>query len=247
MEQDQVYQRIETYLGGQMTDEERRAFESEISQNPELASEVAFYLHAREALTQTALESRRAELLALLPEEGSGAAPRTRTLSMRWALGLAASVALLVGFAVWAFLSGPEPTLNQMADGFATEKMGGSTTMGGGPSTLQTGLDHFNNGQLAEARDAFALYLQNTPNDPVALEGLARSYLGLGEFRLALDRLEDLETLGGPYNSAKFFKALVLIRRNAPGDQAQARELLQSIVSAKGGHYRDAEKLLEKM
>jgi cytochrome c-type biogenesis protein CcmH/NrfG len=244
---EQVIQRIEHYLDGQMTEAERRAFEAELSDNSELATELAFYLNAREALAQTAHEKRRAELLALLPEENHGAAPRTRTLSMRWAIGLAASVALLVGLGIWAFLSGPEPTLNQMAEGFATEKMTGVTTMGGGPNTLQSGLDYFNAGQLAEARDAFVLYLQQTPNDPVALEGLARAYLGLGEFRMALDRLADLEALGGPYNSAPFYSAIVLIRRNAPGDLARAKELLQNVVKAKGGHFKEAEKLLEKM
>lgn len=246
---EQVFARIESYLDGQMADGERQAFEADLNADATLGADLAFYLNAREALGEAAYEQRKAELLALLPDTDEVPETGRRAFSLRsvWGIGLAASLALMIGLSYWAFTAKADVTFRQMAEGFTTEKMAGVTTMGSSETSLQNSLDHFNEGHFAEARDGFLVYLQQSPNDPVALEGVARAHTALGEYRLALNQLAMLENLGGPYNSAKFYTALVLVRRNAPGDSAQARAILETLVGNKGGRYKDARRLLEKM
>lgn len=246
---EQVFTRIESYLDGQMADAEREAFEADLTTDATLSPDLAFYLHAREALGEAAYEQRKAELLALLPEADEMPTTGGRAFSLRsvWGIGLAASLALLIGLGYWAFTANEDITFRQMAEGFTTQKMSGVTTMGNGGTSLQSSLDRFNEGRFGEARDGFLLYLQQSPNDPVALEGAARAHTALGEYRLALNQLAVLENLGGPYNSAKFYTALVFLRRNASGDLPKARAILETLVGNKGGRYKESQQLLEKM
>jgi hypothetical protein len=138
-----IYDKIEAYLKGQLSAEAARAFEQEVSQNPDLAEQVALHRlewDAMEVLIENSLRdkmitwerpavhfgSEMSDVGSVLPKSDIETTPSVSTvvkplmtvqkggLFTRYAWAAAASVAILVTFGFW-FFNRPEQNIDNIS------------------------------------------------------------------------------------------------------------------------------------
>jgi predicted Zn-dependent protease len=119
--------------------------------------------------------------------------------------------------------------------------------MGGAQDSVQTALRLYNEGKLNEARVLFEKLNESHPSDNKTNEYAGIVSLRLGDYDQALKHFRALDALNLYANPGKFYVALTLLKRNGPGDAAEAKQLLQQVTDQGLEHDADARKLLEKM
>ena len=175
-----------------MKPEERRAFEEEAKNKPELAADLAF---AKKAYAHLQKQKQRQALKNMLKET---AAPhhkeKTKVISFsrrKW-LSVAASIALLIAlFFVFKDRFLPNQQLPSYAD--LEQHTPLALTQMGGEDTYATQAEAaFNKGDYQAAGAALQAYLQEKPNDRLAQLYLAISLIETGQQEEARKWLEPL-------------------------------------------------------
>ena len=219
--------RIEAYFGKTLTAGERAQFEREMSENGELADEVAFYLATRKAQVdgerQELLEARHAEWQQLLEEE----VPKTRSL---WWAAAAVVAALAVGLAWYLNLSGP--SYERLAHAYvSTELQTVNVRMDGTADSLQLAARLFNDGSLEEARRVTEGLLANEQGNAEAKKLAGIVSLRLKDYDKAIEHFQQLGAREDLFsNPGKFYEALARLERNKSGDKEKAEGLLKEVV-----------------
>ncbi|HKC35456.1 MAG TPA: tetratricopeptide repeat protein, partial [Chitinophagaceae bacterium] len=123
-----------------------------------------------------------------------------------------------------------------------------SIRMGENSDSMQAGLDLFNKGQLNDAAQKFENIIQHDSDNADAKKFAGIVYLRLANYDKALQYFQQLEKYSLFSNPAKFYQALTLMKRNAPGDKQEAQQLLQEFgKSNSGGKEKEiARQWLEK-
>ncbi|GAB4024288.1 tetratricopeptide repeat protein [Spirosoma koreense] len=239
---------IENYLTGQLPPNERAQFEDALRTDPALAESLAFYLMTKQAVR----EERRAELDALRNQT-----ERVHPLwsaPMRWVA--AASVVLFLGVGWYFFqLSDSANTASQLADAYISRHFESlQTTMDAGPSgsrttdSLRTGIDRFNQNQLAEADAIFEDVLKRQPTNDSALKYAGIVALRQGNYDQAITLFHHLSQQTDLFaNPGTFYEALAHLKRGQPADQIQAKELLDEVVRKNLEGKKEAQRLLEAL
>lgn len=250
-----MFEKIDDYFTGQLTPDERTAFEKAVRTDPELAKTTAFYVAARRVAAQTALAERPARATA-----ADGLNQRQQRLTElvarpvqgragRFSWVAAASVLLVVGLGLGWFLlnrSGASQTPQALADAYITENLTElPVTMSANTAdSLQTGVNLFNTNKLSEAGAIFAaIYRADTANDT------ALKYAGIVSLRLKNydQAIEQFHTLGQRtglmVNPGLFYEALTRIERNQPNDKQVVKKLLETVISRNLAGKADAEAL----
>jgi tetratricopeptide (TPR) repeat protein len=146
MENFELYNKIEAYLKGEISAEAAQAFELEVSQNPELAEQVALHrleYDAMEVLIEKDLRSQMTEwqqtkTAVLTPSVV--AAPQTQMTAQRggqfrfYAWAAAASLTLLAVAAIWYFNRPEQPPMDM------TDNTPPTTTPQVNPDSLDDGM-----------------------------------------------------------------------------------------------------------
>ena len=232
---------IDNYFTGQLTGPEKARFEQQILADSDLAEAVAFYVQARQTARQQAQAGRKAEW-ATLREQNTVSKPLW--LPMAWVA--AACVLLVLGF----FLFRPAPLAPpELADRYIQDNLTTlSVTMGSQPDTLQLARQAYNDGQLARAETLIArLQRSDTDNTEVLkLTGLVALRQGnydkaIGQFH-SLSQRTDLRA-----NPGLFYESLARLKRNAPNDEATARQLLNTVVDQNLEGKKGAKKLIDEL
>ncbi len=223
-----------------MNEQERRAFEKELKNNPELAAETAFlkdaYLYLQNRRKREALK----ENLQKAADQYRQKRGRVFQLGKKTALSLAAALALLL---CTIFLlknlqtdSGKPPAYAELAQHSPLA----FTQMGAEEENLSAAEQAFNAGNYAQAAKNLQRYLEAQPQDQ-----LAQLYLAIS--LIETDRTEDARKLLTPLMQAPDFRdkalwymALSFIKENHP---EQAKPWLEKISPA-AKEYDIAQKLL---
>ena len=138
--------------------------------------------------------------------------------------------ALLVGWLVWMKPVSPQ----QMADTYINKELSSfGVSMGSRQDSLQAAIQLYNEGKDKEALQQFENMAVANTSDVTALRYAGIVSLKLGLYSQALQHFKQLEQYPGLYsNPGKFYYALTLMKRNAPGDATQARQLLQQVAQS---------------
>lgn len=237
---------IESYLNGQMTNAERVAFEASLRTDTALADTLAFYVMAKHSAKVAAREQRHAEWEVRRRTVAQPARPLHRIGQWAYPLAAAACLMLALGFG-WYFIN--KPTAPELADAYINEHLITlSVTMDGQADSLQTGIQRYNNGNLAEADALFGALLRQNPDNVEALKFAGLVSLRRGNYDQAIEQFHRLSQRADLYdNPGLFYEALARLKRNRPNDKSQAQELLKSLITKNLSNKAEAEKLLHDL
>lgn len=255
---DAWYDKIDRYLNGEMSSDEKQQLESELAVNKEL--ENAFNLYKTVETTirikqqygagANALKTTLQQAYASETYDAPAEPPVARVVSLkkkstlRIAVSVAASV-LIVVFGYYIF-SNRTPDLRQLAGTYIDQSMSSiSQSMGSGQDSLQQGITAYNQKDYQKALHFFNLVSASHPENRDAKQYAGYVYLITMEYDSALVRFDELIRMDGRFNNGMFLKAATLLRRDKKEDAEQARRLLRQVITEKRGGSAQAEKWLK--
>ncbi len=219
---------IDSYFKNELAPEGARQFGNKIESDPAFAEEVAFYLAALESSGEDAEAGKRQRFRELYRQK---TASRNRGTVRKLVYYLAAA-AVLTGVVLGLYQFENPGSGQQLADRYIRDHFTTlSVKMGGQKNNMQTGLQLYNEGKLAEAQAQFERMIQSDTSDFTAKKNAGIVSLRLREYDKALGYFEQLETYSALYsNPALFYEALTLMERNQAGDNEKAKLILQKVV-----------------
>ncbi len=233
---------IDSYFNKELSPEERRIFDQRIEQDPAFAEEVAFYLNA--------LDSVKAELAAQKKERFreiyQEIRPTQRTGLVRrfWPhiSAAAVTIALIFRFVVFGGAVTPLKLANQYIQD-NLEEISPAMSIG---DSLELGKNLYNKRRFKEALTIFENVLDSNNSNELAIENAGIVSLRLEKYDKALQYFIQLENIPLEKNPGKFYHALTLMKRNKPGDEVEAKKLLQDVINNKLARSDIAGEWLEK-
>lgn len=226
-------ERIENYYDHTLSEAEREAFEVELKSNPALVEEVAFWVQARAAAQEEARARRKSEFAQL-----SKKVIQRNQRAVTYALSLAASVLLAIGF-VWYTFWKEFPSDNAISQAWATNYIEKNFSqlnrqLSSNGDSLQLGIISYNSGDLQKAQIIFNQLLERD-----SLNAEAEKYAGIvslrrGDYDQAIKHFHHLSTRTDLVsNPGKFYEALTLLQRNESLDKKKAENLLKEVHEGK--------------
>jgi hypothetical protein len=234
---------IDSYFNGLLNPEEKKVFETRCESDEAFAEEVALYIASRSALRDEVLEQKRNEWKR---RDDSTKKNKAKVVKLkRWYMAAAAAAVISIVFLL--IPSGKTP--QQLADKYIEGNLRQiSVTMSGSNDSLQTGIEAYNKKEYRAAHEIFSrLYRQNADNsDALKYDGLCS--LMLEDYNVAIKLFDSLAVKQNLFsNPGLFFKALVLLKRNEPGDKEAAKLLLQQVINEGLVNNKEAAEILKEM
>lgn len=237
---------IEAYFEDQLSENDRKLFEERCTSDEAFASDVAFYVSARQALKNELLNEKELQWKKTgNVKQLHGAEPKSikRNLWVRYAV--AASVILIVSL---FFLLG-QPSPQQLALNYVDAEYDHlSQTMGGLEDTLELGKNAYNKNDYSKASMLFEGLAMNHPENAEAKQFAGIAYLRQKNYSKAISLFDSLAAMRGLYNNpGLFLKATALMLRNTNDDAAAAKRLLEQIVKENLDGSEEAAKWLKHL
>lgn len=245
MAEGNTYQdRIEEYVLGEMTPEQRTAFEREIAENPQLKKELEDFKQLQEDLVLLDEADFLADMQAIGEElrEDPPAYPEARPFRRRWYIAAAAAILLLL---IPTFLLlRPSPD-NRLFNEYFKAYPDVTSSRTGDAATFNAAMEAYRAGDYADALPHFSDFLSTHSQDAEALfyGGIAEAKAGDPE--TAIQRFEKLESIESIFlTAAKWFHALALVKS---GKREAAIPLLEELSQSDNKYQSDAKALLEEI
>lgn len=250
---------IERYLGGDMTEEEKQGFETELSANAELRGLLETYrtidLEMRNAQKYSEQENALRKTLEGLNKtyffEGAAlgtpapivAMNKTRSF-LKVAIAAAAAVLLILSA---YFLLLDKSDVTGLANQYVKSELSHlSQTMDGARDSLQQGIAAYNSKDYAKAIGLFEAVYEAHPDNSDALRYAGTAYLVTRQYDKAMERFDALAAKQLFSNHGLFLKAVTLLQRNQPGDKENAKQLLEKVVAENAEGAKQAEAWLKE-
>lgn len=243
---------IEDYFTGNLSEEEKAAFEAKCETDPSFAEEVAFYISVRSNLREelyTEKKKRFDDLYVQLSsrEKQSGWSSYYRPvvkLLKPYFLPAAACLLLVLG---WMFIFN-DPIPQQLASNYIEDNLQTlSIPMNDSQDSLQLGIAAFNQQDYPTAEKILRSLTNKDNLAPEAVRNLGILYLVTDEYDKALlefDALSAYKTLRA--NPGPFYKAVTLMKRDEGNDLEEAEKILQEVKEQQLPGSKEAEKWIEK-
>jgi tetratricopeptide (TPR) repeat protein len=252
---------IESYFTKELVPQQAREFEKKIESDPAFAEEVAFYLSALKISREVSQEEKKDQFRKLYQDNETGDRGLIRNIPItpgirntpgktpvRKLVYYIAAAAVVTGIIFGTYTFTNTVSHQQMASQYEKDKLETlEVTMGGKTNSMQTGINSYNDGKTAEALSQFERIIQSDTSNFTAKENAGLAELRLKNYDKALKWFKELETYSGNHsNPAVFDQALTLIKRNKPGDDAKAKQLLQQVVQNDWQEKETAQEWLRK-
>lgn len=201
------FERIEQYLNQELSPEEMAAFRTEMEANPELAQEVKFQQFEEGALDWLVEKNLRDKVTnyrkAFLEKEtpvlevAKETTPAPSRSNSLWIIGIAASVALIIGF--FTLMPGNAgPTVEQIADGLyadypfssANRMKSGNVTSSEDKGTLEQNIAALEQGQFETAVSYFSTITPEDDNYLTAQYFLGHTYFKQADYAAAKQQFQ---------------------------------------------------------
>jgi len=235
-------ERIEDYLSGQMSPEEKLAFEAELKSNEDLSELLRVYnkietdmVNAEKYRSQE--ESLKETLQTLGEKYFKKGTPVVRMNNRRqwFRVAMAAAAVLLSVVALYFIFSYNHSSPAQLADQYVKKELSHlSLTMDGAKDSLQQGMAAFNDGDYERALQIFEEVYRVHPENSDALRFAGVTYMVTKNYDMALACFDELSVKKELFsNPGLFLKAITLFQRDQPGDNEKAEQLLKQVVDQK--------------
>ncbi|PWK24380.1 hypothetical protein LV89_02893 [Arcicella aurantiaca] len=235
-----MLEQIEKYFKNELSLSERKDFENQLATDSELAENTAFYLNANMAAKTLANEKRKAEFEVLRKELVNRPVRKIKPLS--WAIGIAASILLVVGF--WWINQTPKLNTEEFANTYIQEHFENlPVKMDANADSLQIGLRLFNEQKLKEAQRVFEAILHRKNNDSEATKYAGITALRLAEYDKAIIYFRALSKQTNLFsNPGKFYEAITLMKQQ-PANRKEVEKLLKEVIDNNLEGKNEAEKI----
>jgi hypothetical protein len=248
----QRLEHIENYFQGTLNAVEAREFEKTIQTDPDFAKEVAFYMSSvatvkdqlntekKNRFRQVYDSSKMVVADQLAPSGSKGAVIRKL-----WKYAVAAAIFSAVLVSGYFYTAKTPPA--QLADEFISKEFKVlGVHMGSASDSMDLGRRFNDAGQYPEALNIFENLAKQYPADVKAHEYAGIAALQLKNYDKALQYFRNLSTVQGLVsNPGNFYTAITLMKRNQPGDNDQAKEILRNVVKNKEAYSEIAEAWLK--
>ena len=232
----QSLEQIENYFQGTLNAVEVREFEKAIQNDPDFAKEVAFYMSSVATVKDQLNEEKKLRFRQVYDSSkmivADQLAPtKTKGAVIRQIWKYAVAAAVFSAVLVSAYLYTKSPTPQQMAQEFILQDLTNLGSLMGVGDSLELGKRLNGDGRHMEALVVFENILQREPANVKALEFAGVEAIHLEDYNKALKYFGDLANMQGLYaNPGNFYTAVTLMKRNQPGDNERAKQLLELVV-----------------
>lgn len=222
---------IDNYYKGSRSVAETKEFEQRILTDTGFAEDVAFYLSALQEASEQAAEEKRARFKTLPIQSNESEKAKVKPLKKWWPY--IAAAAIITGIIIGWYVFFQPVSLQQQADRYIQNELQTlPVTMSTQADSMQKGLRLVNEGKLEEALLLFENIAATDTSSYTAKKNAGIVSLRMQQYDKALGYFKQLENHTGLYaNPALFFQALTLLKRNLPGDEQKARQLLEQVVN----------------
>lgn len=240
-------ERIDRYLRGELPEADKNAFEAELSQSADLAAELALQKDMEQFLRK---QDRRAALKGQLenmgseffqnttPKETGRIVPLRRNQTMRWVIGLAATIALVLVARFLLFQPdlyeqyGQHPPLAMIEKSNAAQ------------DNLAAMESAFNQKDYTKALPLLQTYVQEKPEDIQAQLYLGICLLETGEYTAARELFTSISKGESSFvDYGQWYLALSYLKE---GNKTECRKVLQQ-VPAESEFAQKAQDLLKRL
>jgi tetratricopeptide (TPR) repeat protein len=239
---------IDEYFQGIPVPGATTEFEKRVTEDPEFANDVAFYLASKQAIKQQSADQKKSRFKDIYALNTPGAImPKPNLIRTLWPY--MAVAAMVTGFVIcWHIFIKP-PSTQQLAQNYITENLGKlGVSMSSSKDELQRGLSFYNEGKLKQALQIFEKMIILDSNNFTAKKYAGITSLRLQQYDKAIHYFKLLEDQPNLYaNPGAFLQATTLLKRNLPGDKQNAIELLNQVVQKDLEGKETAELWLKKM
>lgn len=234
---------IEDYFTGRLSPQEKQAFEERCESDPAFAGEVAFYISARDRLSQELQHEKKKEFDKLYTELAAQPKPLIRRIYPY----IAAAAACLILFIGWRLFFTP-PAMQNLAGNYIENNLKTlGVSMSAQQDSLAKGVAAYNSGNYSQAESIFRSLSLADPAAAEPMEYLGHVYLVTGRYTEAITQFDALSRSALHANPGNFYKAIALMRRAQQGDREQARQLLEQVARDKSPGYKEAAAWLKKI
>ncbi len=219
---EELYEKIEAFLNGEMDQEARLQFEKQLNANTALQEQVALYKDLQETLTasfanKTKEEALSATLTALGAEQNR---PGAKVVPMRgrrtWMA--AAAIILLAVVSIFIINNNPDRTPQQLYASFAVYPQL-SGTRGNNDSLFSAAVSLYNNKNYHAAIPLLQRYLATDSTDTETRLAYYASLVETGNYAEAMQGLEKISATENVFtNQAKWYTALCLLKQDKKED-----------------------------
>lgn len=240
-------EKIDRYLRGELPEADKNAFEADLNQSAELAAELALQKDMEQFLRK---QDRRAALKGQLenmgseffqntaPKETGRIVPLRRNQTMRWVIGLAATVALVLVARFSIFQPNLYAQYGQYPPLAMIEK---SNTAQDNLAAMESA---FNQKDYAKALPLLQTYVQEKPEDIQAQLYLGICLLETGKYATARDLFTNISSGESSFvDYGQWYLALSYLKE---GNKAECRKVLQQ-VPAESEFAQKAQDLLKRL
>lgn len=244
-------QYIENYFTGNLSEDEKAAFERKCETDPVFAEEVGFYISVRDNIRRDLYGGKRKEFDELHTQLSSNQEqsfrpgkphPLLKQLMPYFALS-AACLLLVLGWMV--FFNDPSP--QQLASNYIEDNLQNlSIPMDDSQDSLQLGIAAFNRQDYSTAENIFRSLAKRDQLAPEAIKNLGILYLVTDEYDKAIQEFDALSAYKNlRANTGPFYKAVTMMKRAAGNDQEEAKKILQRIVEQQLPGNKEAERWIK--
>ena len=233
---------IDDYFTGALSDVERKEFETRCTTDEAFASEVAFYVSARHSVRNTLLQQKKEQWRE---EDKTGQMTVVKSSKkpavLRWISYAAAACVVFIIAGYFLFF---QPTPQRLAEKYLDEQTL-SQLMDASHDSLQAGIADFKSGQYEKALATFNDIRKRDAQNSDAKEYAGLSYLKINDYDKALNCFRDLSSLTGlQSNPGDILQATTLLKRDQPGDDREAKQLLEKVVKEDEEGSKEAKEIL---
>lgn len=239
-----LFEKIEAYIQGQLTPEEREHFEASLAANEDLAAEVALQ---QQLIHSIETESLR-QLLEQIHEENF--AKETPVVSIRRQrffpyMAVAASLSLLV--IGWWYFTSQQSSPAALYSAYFSPAAGLPTTLSYTRNAqFSEGMISYKLGEYAEAREWWKPLLEADPANDTLNFYMGVASLAEEQADSAIEYLNNVEenTFSVYRMDAQWYLALAYLQNEQP---AKAKEILSSLAGKESAYREESQELLSKL
>ena len=235
---------IDSYFKGELDPSDVATFEQKIINDPAFAEQVATYLGMFQVAKEESDDDKKKKFRELYSQHR--AKPSASVVRRMWP---SIAVAVLVAGVILGLYVFVKPvSASQVADRYIRDQLQTLSVSMGTQDSLQSAINLYNQEKLLDALKGFEDILKKDPSNFQAAQDAGLTSLRLQRYDAALDYFKQMEAHKELYsNSALFYQAITLMKRNDPGDSQKAKQLLQQVVHDNLEGKEVAAKWLEKL
>lgn len=233
----ELFEKIESYLDGSMSELELENFEFDLRNNNDLQREVDLHRFLEGELKKTDSWEFRKNLIKI----GENLKIKERKKLIFWKI--AVSIALVVGLSAYIWLHYSVDN-NQLFDNYYKVYPVEDLVRGTMINKLDTTLLKYKNGEFIEAIPELNDHIKNEPHNSILKLYLGSCFLQTDQEKKAIGVLQGISIQNKEYETAQWYLALSFLKI---GNIEETKIVLNEIVQLNGIHKKNAQSLLKEL